>query len=202
MSVLGADDVSRETNDRLSIYLNLLQRWNQKINLVAKGATDEMLSRHFADSAQLVHLATPCSHWADFGSGAGFPGIVVAILGYELFPDVVFTCVESDQRKAAFLRTVSRETGVPVSVISERIESLPPLGADIISARALAPLPILLELAQRHLREQGKCLFMKGETWADEIDAADQEWQFQCEPIPSKTHPKSMILKIGDPQRV
>jgi 16S rRNA (guanine527-N7)-methyltransferase len=110
--------------------------------------------------------------------------------------------VESDQRKAVFLRTVAQRAAVPVTVLAERIESLPPLGSDVLSARALAPLTALLDYADRHLRAGGTALFPKGANWRAEVDEALERWRFRCENLPSATSPEGVILRIGDIHRV
>lgn len=196
-------DVSRETCDRLSLYAALLTKWNPAINLVSKSTIPALWSRHFADSAQLLELAEIRNgSWADLGSGGGFPGMVVAILAAEKYPGLNITCVESDQRKATFLRTVARETGVDATVISERIEALPPLNADVVSARALAPLPALVSYANRHLAPEGIALFQKGTGQAKEVDLALASWAFRLDTIPSRTDRESTILKLRSIRRV
>lgn len=198
-----AFDVSRETLDRLTLYAELLTKWNPAINLVSKSTIPDLWTRHFADSAQLLEIAaTDSGTWADLGSGGGFPGMIVAILAAEKQPGLKITCVESDQRKATFLRTVARETGTDAKVISERIETLSPLNADVISARALAPLTTLIGYADRHLAREGIALFLKGTGQAKEIDAALASWAFQIDTFPSRTDPGATILKLRSIRRV
>ncbi|WP_170340683.1 16S rRNA (guanine(527)-N(7))-methyltransferase RsmG [Ruegeria arenilitoris] len=189
-------NVSRETFEKLSIFVNLLRKWNPKINLVSRSTLPEVWSRHVKDSIQVFHLVEPKNHWVDLGSGGGFPGLVCAILASETSPETEFTLVESDQRKSAFLRTVIRETKANCSVISKRIEVVDPLGADVLSARALADLTTLLSFCDRHLKEDGVAVFPKGATWKKEIDAAQREWSFTTEPANSLTDPQAVILKI------
>ena len=198
-----AFDVSRETRERLSLYAELLTKWNPAINLVSKSTLPDLWTRHFADSAQLLEIADiSMGTWADLGSGGGFPGLIVAILAAEKAPGLKVTCVESDQRKATFLRTVARETGTEVTVLSERIETLQPLGADVVSARALAPLPALIGYAERHLATQGFALFLKGTGQAKEIDLALASWSFQIDTFPSRTDSGAAILKLRSIRRV
>jgi 16S rRNA (guanine527-N7)-methyltransferase len=144
----------------------------------------------------------PTGLWADFGTGGGFPGLVVAILAEELAPKLKILCVESDVRKATFLRTVIRETGISATVVSERIESLAPLGAEIISARALASLSKLIEYAGPHLSKSGHCLFLKGAMVEKERAEALEKWRFSCEDYRSETDQEAVILKIGAIERV
>ncbi len=191
-------DVSRETLERLTTYHDLLQKWGSRINLVARGTLDEAWTRHFLDSAQLIELAPMAARrWCDLGSGAGFPGLVVAILAAETRPDLRVCLIESDQRKAEFLRAVARATGVSADVVAERIENAEPCGADVLSARALASLTDLLRMAERHLAPGGVCLFPKGVRHADEVAEALETFTFDCEEYPSKTGADSVILKIG-----
>lgn len=195
-------DVSRETSARLEAYANLLAKWNRRINLVAPNSLAQAWTRHFADSAQIERLAAPSvTRWADLGSGGGFPGLVVAVIALEIRPDLHVTCIESDQRKAAFLETVIRTLGLSADVIVNRAEDTPPLQADIVSARALAPLDHLIPLAARHLGSDAKALFLKGARWRDEVAQARRDWSFDMRAIPSKTDAKGVILEIGDIRR-
>lgn len=189
-------DVSRETIERLKVFDNILHKWNPKINLVSRASLKDSWTRHITDSVQVFRCVQPIGHWVDLGSGGGFPGLVVAIMAAVEKPDIKVTLIESDQRKSAFLRTVARETGVKCQVLSRRIEEIPPQGANILSARALADLPTLLGFCDRHLVKEGVALFPKGATWQKEVDAARQEWSFDVEPIKSKTEPEAVILRI------
>ena len=196
-------DVSRETLDRLHTYVALLEQWNPRINLVAKATLRDVWSRHVADSAQLWNRLPPSARlWADFGSGAGFPGLVVAILAAEAVPDLRVVLVESDQRKAAFLSTVMRRTGIRAEVRAERIEALAPVGADVVSARALAPLPALLEMLEKHRNPGGIGLFPKGASVHKELAAATAHWRFDHVIHPSLTDPQAAIVEIGAAERV
>jgi 16S rRNA (guanine527-N7)-methyltransferase len=196
-------DVSRETLERLHTYAWLLRQWNPRINLVSRATLDDLWSRHFVDSAQVFELAPDTArHWADLGSGGGFPGLVVAIIAAEKRPGLNVTLVESDKRKAVFLRTVAQRVGVDVTVIAERIESIKPLSADVLSARALAPLSTLLGFAERHMVPAGTALFLKGAGWRSEIKEALDHWRFRCEDITSTTSPDAAILKLGEIERV
>ena len=197
-SMTGLEDVSRETMARLEGYAATLVKWNPRINLVAPASVDTLWTRHILDSVQVFScIDVKAGHWADLGSGGGFPGLVVAILAAEKAPQLRVTLVESDQRKATFLRTVLRETGVTAEVRSDRIEALAPLDAQILSARALAPLPKLLEFAARHLAKDGVALFQKGANWQKEIAAAQELWQFDVTTRGSLTEAEAVILKIG-----
>jgi 16S rRNA (guanine527-N7)-methyltransferase len=194
-------DVSRETLDRLVGLLALVEKWNPAINLVAAASLQDGWNRHIIDSAQLMAFVPPDAHtWADFGSGAGFPGLVIAILAAEQMPDLRITLVESDKRKAAFLTQAARQLGLTVRVLTERAGTLNRLNADVISARALAPLPDLCALAQRHLAPNGVAVFPKGAQAEVELAGAARSWRFQCEMSESHTDPagRVIILKNGE----
>jgi 16S rRNA (guanine527-N7)-methyltransferase len=199
---LGATGVSRETLARFDRYAELLMKWNPAINLVAPSTLKELWTRHFLDSAAVYQAGKEkAGRWLDFGSGAGFPGMVAALLSNVDRARLEFTLVESDQRKATFLRTVSRETSTPVTVIASRIEALAPQSADVVSARAVAPLTRLLDLARPHLAPGGICLFPKGAGHLHEVEEALAHWRFQMDLLPSATDPESAILKIGEIER-
>jgi 16S rRNA (guanine527-N7)-methyltransferase len=194
--VLGFD-VSRETEERLLRFSDLIKKWNPAINLVSKSSVADIWDRHIVDSAQIFPmLPVEAKQCLDIGSGAGLPGLVLAILSHELSADRHFSLVESDQRKCVFLREVARAIGLYVTVISDRIEKLPPHSADVISARALAPLSKLVAHAAYHLRPDGVCFFPKGEMYLQELDVARMAFSFEYEVLNSKTDLKGAILKI------
>ena len=200
---LSETGVSRETMARLDTYARLLEKWTPAINLVSKDSIRDLWCRHFLDSAQLLKLPrVRRGLWVDLGSGGGFPGMVCAIMAAETAPDLRFTLIESDSRKAAFLRTVARETSMPIDVIADRIENIPPLGANIVSARALAPLMLLLEHADRHLAADGQALFLKGGSFRKEVEEALESWTFRREEYPSSTDGAGIVLSLGDIRRV
>ena len=194
-------DVSRETEDLLQRYAALVARWTPRINLISASSLDQLWRRHFLDSAQLWALGKQGGRWVDLGSGGGFPGLVIAILG-RTTPRFSMTLVEVDQRKATFLRTVIRELDLPANVVVERIEDAAPLGAETLTARALAPLVDLLAFAERHLSPDGTALFPKGEKAEAEIAEALERWRFRCEKHPSMTDASSTILAVGEISRV
>lgn len=191
-------DVSRETEARLTKYADLLTKWNPRINLVAPSTIADLRQRHIADSMQLSDLVQKqAGLWADLGSGGGLPGIVAAI--QNAGKPIDFHLAESDGRKASFLRSCIRELGLSrVKVHTSRIESLMPLKADVISARALAPLPTLMSYVERHLKPDGTAWLMKGENWQHEVEEASKTWRFSCVAHPSQTHPSAAILQIGE----
>lgn len=199
---LGGVSVSRETLARLKAYEALVRKWNPAINLVSPRSLDEIWSRHITDSVQLFGLVRPNGGiWADLGSGGGFPGLVVAILARELAPDLTTILVESDGRKSAFLMTVIRELGLKAQVQAKRIEAIDPLGADYLSARALASLTVLFGFAERHLAKGGICVFPKGERWRDEVAEAEKLWAFEAECHPSATDEAAQILILRGVKR-
>ena len=200
--VLARLNVSRETSERLQCYVDLLKKWTPKINLVSKSSLDQVWTRHIWDSAQLLELAPNASHWVDLGSGGGFPGLVISCLAAESNPEMKLTLIESDQRKAQFLRTVARETGVNATVIVERVERADLQNSDVLSARALSDLTGLLGFAERHLAQDGTALFPKGINWQKEVEDALTTWSFEQEQIKSKTESGAVILKIRGIKRV
>ncbi|MCU0887952.1 MAG: 16S rRNA (guanine(527)-N(7))-methyltransferase RsmG [Rubritepida sp.] len=186
--------VSRETEAALREYLRLLLLWNRRINLVAALPEAEAWSRHVLDAWQLLPLLPPAGALADLGSGAGLPGLVIAI-GRQ----AEIHLVEADRRKAAFLLEASRALGLShVRVHPSRIEAarLPPLAA--VTARALAPLPDLLSHAARLLAPDGIAVFPKGRTAGAELTAAAPHWFMQVERFASRTDPDATILRLSE----
>jgi 16S rRNA (guanine527-N7)-methyltransferase len=189
-------DVSRETLRRLEVLIETLGRWQKAINLVGRNTLEGAWKRHIVDSAQVVRLIpTDAGSLADLGSGGGFPGLVIAAMR----PDLPLTMIESDARKAAFLGEAARKMELPKlpTVVVKRIEAAPPVGADVITARALAPLDQLLEWSDRHRTERATCLFHKGKGWQAEVDEAKKKWDFSPDAIASVTDRDAVILRIG-----
>ena len=199
---VGGVSVSRETFDTLRAYEALVRRWTPAINLVSKSTVADLWERHIADSAQVFALCPPLARtWVDLGSGGGFPGLVVAILARELQPEMRVTLVESDLRKATFLRQAAQVLGLTVLVCSERIESLPPLHADVLSARALGPLSELLAFADQHLKLDGIAVFPKGARYKDELLDAQVSWEFDVDTKPSLSDDSAALLVIRNIHR-
>jgi len=198
-SFLAVSGVSRETLERLEAYEALLLKWQKSINLVSASTLGEIWRRHMWDSGQLVALApSEATFWLDLGSGAGFPALVVAAMLRER-PDFQMHAVESDQRKGIFLREAARIMDVSVTVHTARIESwkadegrLP----DVISARALAPLPKLLEWTSAFWGKQTVGLFLKGQGAREELTEAKKDWIFEAEAIASQTDGSGTVLKL------
>ena len=190
-------NVSRETLERLRRLMALVAKWNPAINLIARSTLDQGWTRHILDSAQVFFLAPKgARHWVDLGSGGGFPGLVVATMAQDSAAELRFTLVESDQRKATFLREAARELELTIKVIAGRSENLPALGADVLSARAFAPLDQLCAHGLRHLAPDGTGLFMKGGNFAAELASARRMWRFDVAAHASKTDPAAFILEL------
>jgi 16S rRNA (guanine527-N7)-methyltransferase len=191
----AATGVSRETLARLEGFAGLLVKWQKAINLVAKDSLPDLWRRHMLDSAALWPLIPAGSRTlADLGSGAGFPGLVLAIMG---FPEVHL--IESDARKCAFLAEAARLFAPgAVTIHRGRIEAIPPFAADVVTARALADLDTLLGYAARFLKPEGVCLFLKGRRAEDELTLAGQRWTMTVERFPNPAEISGIILRIKD----
>jgi 16S rRNA (guanine527-N7)-methyltransferase len=188
--------VSRETEAKLEALVQTLARWQKAINLVSRSTLEEVWTRHILDSAQLVPLIPPTAKsLADLGSGGGFPGLVLAALR----PDLEITLIDSDARKMAYLAEAARQMELPRAPKTRlgRIEALPPAGADVVTARALAPLSQLLVWADRHRGERAICLFHKGKGWREELTVAHKDWEIEAEPFPSVTDRDAILLRIA-----
>lgn len=197
----SSSDVSRETHERLRAFEAIAEKWTARINLVSKRSANDIWRRHIRDSIQ-IYRAGPenFKHWADLGSGGGFPGVVVAIMAHGSSGRV--TMVESDSRKCAFLRAALRATGVQADVLNDRIEVTEALQADIVSARALADLGALLRHAEQHLAPGGTAIFPKGASWRQEVEKARWQWNFDIEAVKSSLAPEAAILRISGVSRV
>ncbi len=189
--------VSRETLDRLARLADLLGKWGQRINLVAPSTLPEVWSRHIADSAQLYDLAPPARSWLDLGSGAGFPGLVIAAIAAERSGPHV-TLVEADGRKSAFLATAAREMGLQITLRTQRIEALDIPPPDVLSARALAPLADLCAHAARLGGPDTTALFPKGARADLELTDAATRWHYHVTKIASRTDGTATILRLTD----
>ncbi len=197
--LISGVNVSRETIEALEHFAALIEKWTVKINLISKASLADLWDRHILDSAQLLKICPRnIQKWLDLGSGGGLPGVVVAILAKELIPKLTMTLVESDKRKSVFFRTAIRELELNATVLNARIEKTAPLQADVISARALAELDVLLALAEPHLTKNTICLFQKGENWQKELSKAQQSWSFHCDITKSETQSGAIILKLGE----
>ncbi len=189
---LEALTVSRETIQRLGVYADLLIKWNSRINLISPRTINDIWQRHIIDSLQLLPHLPEARPIADIGSGAGFPGLMLAIAGVR---DVHL--IESDQRKCAFLREAARMTGAEVTLHPERVENCGDLRAGLIVSRACAPVGKLLDLGRFVATEKTQCLFLKGQHVDEELTEAHKKWFIEAHRVPSMTDPDGIILKIG-----
>ncbi len=192
--------VSRETLARLEDYADLLRKWQNAINLVSTASLNDLWRRHIWDSAQLLpHIPADAHSLLDLGSGAGFPGLVLAILGVD---GVVL--VEADKRKCAFLREAARVTGTDVTIHDRRIEDMgeeiPPV--DVITARAVASLSLLLERIKLYMIPNTVCLFHKGQQVEAELAEIRRIWPGAIEKIPSVTDAAGVIIRLKDKPNV
>ena len=196
--------VSRETLTRLETFVDLLLQWQRTTNLISPATISNLWTRHVADSLQLLDLAPAAKVWVDFGSGGGFPGIPVgcALAGR---PGAKVHLVESNGKKAAFLREAIRVTGIPAVVHARRIEDCGDSFGDkidVVSARALAPLKILCDQAFLLIAKGAIGLFPKGQDVAAELTEAAKYWRVEARTVPSRTSPDGCIVVIDGPTRL
>lgn len=190
--VRAATDVSRETLTRLEAYVDLLAKWQKAVNLVGPSTLKDVWRRHILDSLQLMPYSPEQSASAlDLGSGAGLPGLVLAIAGVK-----GMTLVESDARKVAFLREAARVTETELEVFHGRIERLPARKVGLVTARALTSVAGLLGYTWPYLQPGGRCLFLKGRGVDDELKAAESLWEMRVTKYPSRTAPDGVILQL------
>lgn len=194
--------VSRETAARLDRFVELLLEWQPRMNLIAASTVPALWTRHIADSLQLVPLAPNARTWIDLGSGAGFPGLVIACALTDIGATVHL--IESTKKKAEFLVEAARHIGAPAEVHAVRIEDFVKKfrgEADVVTARALAPLTSLLGLAQPLLTSRAVGLFPKGQDVEAELTEATKCWKFESSLVPSKTHLQSRVVIVRDLKR-
>ncbi|OQM73990.1 16S rRNA (guanine(527)-N(7))-methyltransferase RsmG [Manganibacter manganicus] len=197
-----AGPVSRETFVRLERFESQFLKWNRSINLAAPSTLGNVWQRHILDSAQLMPLASNALRWLDLGSGGGFPGLVVACLLKERGGSI--DLVESNRKKAGFLQSMIGEFELPAHVVARRIEEVATLvtSPQIVTARALAPLPVLLDLTAPWLTTGSRALFHKGRDYRTEVEESTHRWAFDLVEHQSKVDPQSVILEIGGLKRV
>jgi 16S rRNA (guanine527-N7)-methyltransferase len=190
-TLLALGDVSRETLDRLKLYVSHLNQWQSKLNLIGASEIDHIWGRHILDCAQLMPLIKPIhGPKLDLGSGAGFPGMVLAILGIS-----DFTLIESNTRKCVFLRQAARLTETSVEIFEGRAEDYKPnVPAQVITARALASLDKLFAIAYPLLAPDGVCLFLKGQNFKQELTDSRKRWHINTDIHPSGTDSSGRIL--------
>ncbi|MEX0591160.1 MAG: 16S rRNA (guanine(527)-N(7))-methyltransferase RsmG [Xanthobacteraceae bacterium] len=189
--------VSHETIVRLDQFVELFVRWQRAVQLVANSTLPKLWTRHIADSVQLVDLAPDAKTWADLGSGGGFPGLVIALAIADR-PGAFVHLIESNTRKAAFLREAARITRAPVKVHAERIESVSKRisPVDVVTARALASLPRIIEFSEPFLRAGALGIFLRGQDVDNELTEAAKSWKIQSKVLPSQTDPRGKILLV------
>lgn len=194
--------VPRETEDRLKEFLELLTRWNRRINLLSRVESTDLWKRHVLDSAQIFPLRSlETRSWLDLGSGAGFPGLVCAAIAAAREEPIRFTLVEADNRKAAFLREAARQLELDLDVVNQRAETvaLPP--QDVVTARALTALDSLLSLSHPFIHDSTRLLFPKGRKAESELTSARRNWHIRVVRVPSRTDPESKIFQISEVRR-
>ena len=190
-------NVSHETLNSFCEYESLLTKWNEKINLVSKNTLVDIWDRHFLDSAQIInHVDASEKKWVDVGSGAGFPGLVVALLLRERKIDCDVVLVEKSAKKVFFLNEVIRKLNLNVKVVNKRVDCIDPLNADILTARAFSELKELIELAHRHRKERGICLFLKGENYRSELDKTLNYWFIDYDVFDSVSKSFGKIIRV------
>lgn len=194
----AAGPVSRETFDRLVAFEGVFQKWNRSINLAAPSTMNDVWGRHILDSAQLARIAPEAKSWVDLGSGGGFPGLVMAFLLAER-DGASIDLVESNRKKASFLQTVVGQFNLPGRVVARRIDDSYPLvpTPEIVTARALAPLPTLLDLASPWLTRGARGLFHKGRDYRAEVAESTQRWSFDLVEHASVTDAHGVILELS-----
>jgi len=186
-------NVSQKTLAQLKAYADVLVDWSARHNLVARSTLPDLWQRHMWDSAQLVALIPENARTlADLGSGAGFPGLVLAAMR----PDLAVTLHEATGKKCAFLRAAADRMALPVRIENARIEDLPPQAYDVVTARALAPLPLLLSYAHALTGPNSVCLFLKGQNMGAELTGAHKSWKMETSQVPSQTDPSGAILVV------
>ncbi|MER8429434.1 16S rRNA (guanine(527)-N(7))-methyltransferase RsmG [Mesorhizobium caraganae] len=195
----AAGPVSRETFERLVAFQHLFLKWNRSINLAAPSTLDDVWGRHILDSAQLARIAPEAKRWADLGSGGGFPGLVLAFLLVER-DGASIDLVESNRKKASFLQAVIGQFGLPARVVARRIDDSYALVStpEIVTARALAALPALLDLSAPWLTKGSRALFHKGRDYRAEVEESTHRWAFDLVEHPSMTDAHGVILEVTD----
>lgn len=191
------NSVSRETLERLKAYEASLHEWQKKFNLVSNASLEDAWNRHFLDSMQLFNFIPKTARsLCDFGSGAGFPGMVLAIMAKEKTPYLKVSLIESIKKKTLYLNEVNKITEANAVIINDRIENIPPQSFDVITSRAMASLKDLLNYTKKFFGKNTVCIFPKGKSYAEEIAEAEKFWKFDCKIVPSEMSSEGVILII------
>ena len=194
---LKSFNVSRETLIGFCEYESLLLKWNSKINLISKNTLTDIWSRHFLDSGQIIkHVDASRKRWIDIGSGAGFPGLVIALLLRDRKIDCELILVEKNTKKVFFLNEVIRKLDLNVKVVNDDIGTLEPLKADILTARAFSELNYLIQIAHIHRVDEGICLFLKGKNYRFELDKTLNYWFFDYDMVDSLSSSSGKIIRV------
>jgi 16S rRNA methyltransferase gidB len=202
MDILQIYNVSRETKEKIEAYKTLVLEWNCKFNLISKSSVEHIWERHILDSVQLYKYIRPTDKiLLDLGSGAGFPGMVLAIMAKQLNPELSINLVESIGKKTLFLNAVKDELKLNVNILHDRIENIKMKNVDIITSRALAALSKLLDYSKPFCKTETNLIFPKGEHWADEIETAQKQWYFKYKTENSATDKFGKILCISELRR-
>lgn len=196
-------NVSRETFDKLKHYQSMLIEWQSKFNLVSSSTLDDAWNRHFLDTVQLFqYIPNQAKVLYDFGSGAGFPGMVLAIMANEKMPDLQVSLIESTTKKTLYLNAVKSKTNTNVTILNDRIENLQLPKADVITSRAMASLTELLGYAYKFCKKESVCIFPKGKKYAEELSEAHKRWKFKCRIVASTQSDEGKILIITNLSKV
>lgn len=201
-NILDLYNVSRETVDELKKYEALVLEWNNKFNLISRSSIPYIWERHILDSLQLCQFIKEIDGvMCDFGSGAGFPAIVLSIISKQMFPNLKIYLIESISKKAMFLNTVKQELNLNIEVINDRIENIKIPNVDIISSRAMASLDKLVEYSKPFCGKNTRLVFPKGSKYKEELDIVQKKWLFDLDIIQSKTDESGKILYIRNLRR-
>ena len=192
-------NVSRETFDRLKAYEASLKEWQNKFNLVSNASLEDAWKRHFKDSVQLFKYVPERSRiLLDFGSGAGFPGMVIAIMAEEKMPNLKVKLIESIKKKTLYLNAVKDICNVRVQIINDRIENIPSFSADVITSRAMCNLNDLLKYSNKFSNKKTTLIFPKGKSYKEELNIAQKNWNFDCNIFANEINPEGVILVINN----
>lgn len=202
MEIVEKYNVSRETIRDLEEFQKMVLDWNKKFNLISKTSENHIWNRHIVDSLQLVKfIKKEDTILYDLGSGAGFPGVVIAIYAKYFYPSLKVFLVESVRKKASFLNEIKKNLDLNIEIINDRVENLKKQKIDIISSRAMASLDKLLEYSFNLSNGKTKMLFLKGLNWQKEVEQAQNKWNFSFEAIQSSTSLEGRILVIENLRR-